>query len=209
MPAAGAVGMSPVPGRADWAGTRPWVWGLVFGSGMAFIAVLEFNQMIVRPWNMALVALFSLSLWPLARSAGNKAAVCGVQSGALAQYNRRVMQASFGYVAGLGLAVTVFRTQHPEGAVLGALPSVPVLYGIWAVVRYMAEETDEFLRHRTASAALFGLGLVMVAGTCWGFLEMFGAVPHVESWWVVPVWAIGMGLGQVRQARRLRDERES
>ena len=47
------------------------------------------------------------------------------------------------------------------------------------------------------SAALIGLALVLLAGTLWGFLETFGIAPHVPAWWVVPVWAIGLGLGQM------------
>ena len=50
---------------------------------------------------------------------------------------------------------------------------------------------------RQTSAALIGLALVLLAGTLWGFLETFGIAPHVPAWWVVPVWAIGLGLGQM------------
>ena len=51
-------------------------------------------------------------------------------------------------------------------------------------------------------ASLIGLGLVLSAGSFWGFLETFGLVPHVPGWWAVPIWAIGMGLGQAWLAWR-------
>ena len=37
-------------------------------------------------------------------------------------------------------------------------------------------------------------------GSFWGFLETFELVPHVPGWWAVPIWALGMGLGQAWQS---------
>ena len=34
------------------------------------------------------------------------------------------------------------------------------------------------------------------------FLEMFELVPHIWAWWVLPVWAIGLGLAQLWQKVR-------
>ena len=46
------------------------------------------------------------------------------------------------------------------------------------------------------------LGLVLALGIFWGFLEMFELVPHVWAWWVLPVWAIGLGFAQLWQKVR-------
>ena len=64
------------------------------------------------------------------------------------------------------------------------------------MARYLMEETDEYLRHRASFSSLIGLGVVLVLGTVWGFLETFGLVPHIWAWWVMPAWAIGLGIGQ-------------
>ena len=41
---------------------------------------------------------------------------------------------------------------------------------------------------------------MLAIGSFWGFLETFELVPHVPGWWAVPIWAIGMGLGQAWQS---------
>src|SRR3546814_826705 len=82
------------------------------------------------------------------------------------------------------------------------LPALPIIYFVWALYRYLVEETDEYLKLRYAINALFGLGFLLIVGTVWGFLESFKVVPHVESWTVVPVWAIGLGVAQIWQRMR-------
>ena len=37
----------------------------------------------------------------------------------------------------------------------------------------------------------------LAAGIFWGFLETFELVPHVPAWWVLPVWAGGLGVAQL------------
>ena len=51
-------------------------------------------------------------------------------------------------------------------------------------------------------AALFALGVVLAIGIFYGFLETFELVPHIWAWWVLPVWAIGLGLAQLWQKVR-------
>ena len=85
---------------------------------------------------------------------------------------------------------------------ISLLPTVPTFGIIWAMARYLAEEQDEYLRHRTIMAALVALGVVLAIGIFYGFLEMFELVPHIWAWWVLPVWAIGLGLAQLWQKVR-------
>lgn len=194
-----------------WAGRQPALWAAVFGLGMAFIAWLEYRDLIVRPWNLVLVGLFSLSLWPLGLAANNRAEGCGVNSPALQRYNRRSLIWATCYVAALGTAMTVRSAIHPQGPLLwliAVLPSLPIFYFIWAMGRYLVEEQDEYLRMRQVHAGLIATGLLLAAATFWGFLETFGVAPHAFGWWAVPVWAIGLGLGQFVLARRDRLEGE-
>ena len=123
----------------------------------------------------------------------------------MASYNRRIVFSSFGYVLGLGIAITLwdrYELSDPAVFAISLLPTLPTFGIIWAMVRYLAEEQDEYLRYRTIMAALVALGLVLALGIFWGFLEMFELVPHIWAWWVLPVWAIGLGLAQLWQKVR-------
>ena len=125
------------------------------------------------------------------------------------RYNRDFLASTLIYVAALSAAV--FLWNNVEGArqfawALALLPIAPTFAMIYFMGRYLNEERDEFLRHRAAMSSLIGLGLVLLLGTFWGFMETFGVVPNIWAWWVVPAWAIGLGLGQAWFG--LRDNRE-
>ena len=117
----------------------------------------------------------------------------------MARYNSRFMLATLGYVLGMLVAISIHNSGMPVGPLAYAvplLPTLPALAMIFVMGRYLVEETDEYLRHRASLSAIIGLGVVLVLGTVWGFLETFGLVPHIWAWWVVPAWAIGLGIGQ-------------
>ena len=123
----------------------------------------------------------------------------------MVDYNRRIVFSSLGYVLGLGIAVTLWNSYQLSDALVFAislLPTLPTFGIIWAMARYLAEEQDEYLRHRMIMAALVALGVVLAIGIFYGFLEMFELVPHIWAWWVLPVWAIGLGLAQLWQKVR-------
>lgn len=121
-------------------------------------------------------------------------------SKAAVRYTDGMMAGSLAYIVGLGIAMWIWRTLDPStGAtwLLAMLPILPIFGMIWVMVRYLREETDEYLRHRAVIASLVGLGCVLGIGSFWGFLETFGLVPHMPGWWSVPIWAFGMGLTQI------------
>lgn len=188
---------------------HPAVWGAVFGAGMVLIAWLEKSHRIAWPWNLALVGVFSLSLVPLGLAVRNRAVYCGADSAAARQYNRRALIWALSYIFLLGFALTVRNTWQPQGPVLwllALLPSLPIVYYVWAMGRYLREEQDEYLRMRQMQAGMFATGFLLVVATFWGFLETFGVAPHAEGWWAVAVWAIGLGLGSFVQNRRDRQD---
>lgn len=180
----------------------PLLWGLAFmvatfGTGI-FARVVGLNGF----WSMAVMLPPMLLLIPMIRSAERGGNLAGCNSPALSRYNRRGLLWAFGYVAALFFAISVNDWLKPAGPLLwliAVLPALPILYFVWALYRYLIEETDEYLKMRYVSDALFGLGLLLIVSTIWGFLESFKVVPHVESWIVVPVWAIGLGLSQIRR----------
>jgi len=174
----------------------PWFWAGNYLASSAIIVVLKLTDAITAPVAMILFLGAMGLLIPLVRASERGDCVNPV----IIRYNRRFLIASFGYVLGLGIAIAVWNSYKLTGATvfaLALLPTLPTFGMIWAMGRYLVEETDEYLRYRMVRAALMSLGLVLAIGIFWGFLEMFELVPHVWSWWVLPVWAVGLGIAQV------------
>ena len=178
---------------------RFWV-GLYFLS-VAIIGALRISDAINGPTGFILLAAATGILIPITR----KGRAGSGQSCAMARYNRRVLISTFGYVLGLGIAVTLwneYELSDPVVFAISLLPTLPTFGIIWAMARYLADEQDEYLRHRTIMGALVALGFVLAIGIFYGFLEMFELVPHIWAWWVLPVWAIALGLTQFWQKVR-------
>nr|WP_298931982.1 hypothetical protein [uncultured Erythrobacter sp.] len=180
-----------------WKTPGPW-FGLATGLGAPIIALASAG-VLSWGWAAALLAIPVALVVQMIRTIRNNDLPAVTGSPAVARYTMRMMVASFGYVVGLMVAIWLFE-QLPAGSsflyAVTLLPTVPALAMIWAMFRYMIEESDEYLRHRASIASLVGLGIVLCLGTIWGFLETFGLVPNIFAWWVVPAWAIGLGIGQ-------------
>lgn len=183
-----------------WLLTSPGRWVALYFFSVVIIAALKLTGAIESQVGFILLAAATCLLIPLARRRSD-----GCTSRAMADYNRRIVFSSLGYVLGLGIAVTLWNSYELSDALVFAislLPTVPTFGIIWAMARYLAEEQDEYLRHRMIMAALVALGVVLAIGIFYGFLEMFELVPHIWAWWVLPVWAIGLGLAQLWQKVR-------
>ena len=185
-----------------WKTPGPWL-GMLIGFGTPLL-LFVYNR---AGWIAALVmlaAMIAIAVGVTRRFSG-ETVVRAWGSPALMRYNTRFMLATLAYVGGMLIAVTIHNRAMPAGPLAYAitcLPTVPALAMILVMGRYLVEETDEYLRHRASLSAIVGLGIVLVVGTVWGFLETFGLAPHVWAWWVVPVWAIGLGIGQAILSRR-------
>ncbi|WP_260580519.1 hypothetical protein [Sphingopyxis sp. PET50] len=170
--------------------------GAMFGTAL----LLRTTAIVPAPWGMAVLIAPMLLLIPLVRAAEAMQRQTGCDSAAAVRYNRRILFASFLYVAGLAAALILFKGQDvskPVAALLSLLPTLPVFGIIWAMGRYIVEESDEYLRARTVSAALVATGLLLAVATFWGFLTTFEVVPNVPMWAAVPVWCFGLGIGQL------------
>ena len=185
--------------------------GLLLGSASASLAIVAafWSTGMINTGTAAVLLVIPIVLAAnFVRAVRRAERPLGGDSPALRRYNKTVLGCSLAYVAGLLLALHVHQAQPGMLVMFAAamLPTLPALGVVWAVFRYLASETDEYLRVRAANAALWGLGAVLAIGTFWGFLEVFGIVPHIWAWWVLPVWAVGMGIGQMLQQRRLADD---
>lgn len=183
-----------------WARLSTLLWAAAFVVamiGMAFLTVL-----LPLPPLMRTVAMIApmLLLIPMVRAAERSQAACGNMSPALRRYNRRGLLWAFSYVILLFGALSVYRNWHLQGALLwivAILPSLPLFFFIGSMGRYLVEEQDEYLRQRAILASLWATGILLAVATCYGFFETFGLVRYVEAWAAVPVWAIGLAIGQL------------
>ncbi len=97
------------------------------------------------------------------------------------------------------LGVTWMFTNHPPAApvsyAIALLPAFPVLGVIAILGRYLAEETDEFIRMRHVTGLLIAIALTLSFCATWGFLEFYVDVPKVGIFHAVWIFFGAMGLG--------------
>lgn len=150
-------------------------------------------------WTGALLIGLVAALFPLllVRVGERHSAAQGGLSPATKRFNRRMISASILYVATLLGGISLHDRLGLDGPVLWLLALLPaggVIAMVVALGRLLAEEDDEYLRARLVERLLTGLGVLLVAATLWGFLEIFGLVPHVPAFVAFPVFALGLGL---------------
>ncbi|TPG40445.1 hypothetical protein EAH79_11020 [Sphingomonas koreensis] len=103
------------------------------------------------------------------------------------------------YVVLLLAAQHLIRAWHPEGAVLAllaVLPALPLAAVVVIMGLYIAEESDEYLRHQMVRAVMIATGFMLVVTTIWGFLEEGGVLRHLPLYWAFIIWCMGLGFAQ-------------
>lgn len=171
-----------------------------FGTGALFRAG------IVPGWpGVALFAASFLLLVPLVRSVERAQAASGCASAAMRSYNRRMILSSLAYVGLLLLGVAVASYYAPPAPVrilLAIAVALPILLMIRAMALLLREERDEYLRMRIVEQSLIATGFLLVACSLYGFLNVFDLAPRLDAYLVVPVWAVGLGIGRLFQRGR-------
>ena len=76
-------------------------------------------------------------------------------------------------------------------------PAAPLLFVLWAMMRALEEQTDDYQRARMRSSFGWATAFTLAVCTVWGFLETFRLVPHVPMWVVFPLFAAGLVPAQV------------
>ena len=71
--------------------------------------------------------------------------------------------------------------------------SVPLLgiFASWG--RYLSDERDEFHQALTLRRVAIATNATMGAAVVWGFLQAFGVMPLIETYWVPFVWVVFQG----------------
>lgn len=79
--------------------------------------------------------------------------------------------------------------------IVAIIPALFIWWLVWAQIRYF-READEFERARQISGALFGLAVLMVFSTGWGFLEMLADAPKFPVFYIFPLFCVAYSLGR-------------
>ena len=110
------------------------------------------------------------------------------------------------YVATIfGAALALRQGVVPAGPLrylVAAAPSVPIAGIILAAGRYL-RDSDEYIRALFGRRIVVGAGLTFMLTSTWGFMEALIGVPHIELYWVFPLFCVLYQLSAlfVRDAR--------
>lgn len=116
--------------------------------------------------------------------------------------NRRFLVRLAG--AAIILALSVSGARHligqgtAEGPLLWALAVIPGLAMISIFYAYgmlIVEQKDEFIRMLLIRQLIIGTGIALSFAIVWGFLEEFGLVMHMYSYYVAVAWLLGFAFG--------------
>jgi hypothetical protein len=93
-----------------------------------------------------------------------------------------------------------FRMGGPQGWLrypVALLPALPIVGVIYVMGRFIVEQKDEYLRLMMVRQTLFAMGFTLVVCTVWGFLEVYGLVPHVPAYLVFVLFCLGLIPGRL------------
>lgn len=103
------------------------------------------------------------------------------------------------YLVTLFAAVSLFKAHSVSGPlawVLAVIPALPVIGVFWAVMRFIIEESDEFIKMLMVRQALVATGFCLTVETIWEFLQNFDLVPPGNGdFGAAFFWFMGLGVG--------------
>ena len=107
-------------------------------------------------------------------------------------YGIRTVLFMAGYAVALVLAIGggLDAIAGANGWVLAAAVAAPVAGQIWATLAFI-RDSDEFVAAVTAKRFIIAAGLTIALAVFWGFAERLAGAPHLEAYWIYPVfWAL-------------------
>lgn len=121
------------------------------------------------------------------------------RSPAIRRYLVRLIVLVVIYIATLIAAVLAFKANAvsgPAAYALAIVPALPIIGVFWAVMRFLVEEPDEFMRLLLVRQCLFATGFCLTIMTVWEFLQNFDLVPPGNGGFGAAFfWFIGLGFG--------------
>ena len=116
------------------------------------------------------------------------------------RYVGRTIPISIAYIAAVMLASWIIpddAAATPLTVAVALVPAFATSGFIWAMARYLAELTDEYVRMLEIRKILVATGLTLALASGWGILELFTDVPKVPIFFVFPVWCLGLAVGSL------------
>ena len=121
------------------------------------------------------------------------------KSPAIRRYVIRLAVLMSVYIVTLFAAVTLFRNGAVSGPLawgLAIMPALPIIGVFWAVMRFLVEEPDEFIRMLLVRQCLVATGFCLTIMTVWEFLQNFDLVPLGNGGFGAAFfWFMGLGVG--------------
>lgn len=110
---------------------------------------------------------------------------------------RRILWLLLAYAIVLPPLIWLRATHQVSSTLLLAMAigaSLPVLgiFASWG--RYVSDERDEYHRSLTLGRIAIATNVTMGAAVVWGFLQAFGVMPLIETYWVPFVWVVMQGM---------------
>ncbi len=90
---------------------------------------------------------------------------------------------------------TYHHHQMPDGILRYAIavaPALPILGVVWALQRFVEEETDEYQRMLHGRVQSLATGVTLALCSAWGFLEVYGDVPKIGMMYVFMVYVVAI-----------------
>lgn len=117
------------------------------------------------------------------------------------RYTRRLAVLMAIYLVTLFVAVRLFRHDQVNAALawpLAIAPALPIIGVFWAVMRFIIEEKDEFIRMLIVRQCLVATGFCLTTMTVWEFLQNFDLVPPGNGGFGAAFfWFMGLGVGAI------------
>ncbi|MCX7284344.1 MAG: hypothetical protein NTX28_09920 [Novosphingobium sp.] len=125
--------------------------------------------------------------------------LCNHPNPATRRYTLRLLVLMSAYVGLLIFSKWMFRQGLGQGVlayVLALLPAVPIIGVVWAVMRLLVEQTDEYLRMLLVRQTLFATGFALVVTSVREWLQNFDLIaPGDGGFGATFFWFAGLGLG--------------
>jgi hypothetical protein len=83
--------------------------------------------------------------------------------------------------------------QRPGAIAFSLVVAAPVIGHIWSFILWM-RDSDEFVRMLTAKRFVLATGVTLGLASAWGFLELYGRMPHISPFFVLPLFWAAYGL---------------
>ena len=127
--------------------------------------------------------------------------MAGKWSPAARRYVARLGVLAMLYVVTLFMSVTLFRHDPPTGALayaLALIPAVPVIGVFWALMRFIVEEKDEFVRLLMVRQCMVATGFCLTIVTVREFLQNFDLISLDNGGFGAAFfWFMGLGVGAI------------